>query len=236
MQSMTLKTQTSLVAIWLVLLDFLRVLCGQLTPVKFGFRWIIGDGAKIKFWEDTWFGTSPLSVQYLEVYCICNEPLATVREVWDGTALKLSFRRNFNDSLMEQWFEIEQIANSISFSGDCDSLIWTYDSSGQFSTSSCYSIISFRGVTPVYILAIWSLVIPPRVHIFLWLLSNNKLMTRDNLQKINLVKPVCCMFCSEDESIEHLFFRCIIVEHILGLVSQFFEIYLGQDYLSIAKF
>jgi hypothetical protein len=104
--------------------------------VKFGFRWIVGDGAKIKFWEDTWFGTSPLSVQFWEIYCICNEPLATVSEVWDGISLKLTFRRNFNDSLMEQWFELEQIANNISFSDDCDSLIWTYDSSGQFSTSS----------------------------------------------------------------------------------------------------
>jgi hypothetical protein len=32
--------------------------------VKFGFRWIVGDGSKIKFWEDTWFGTSPLSAQF----------------------------------------------------------------------------------------------------------------------------------------------------------------------------
>jgi hypothetical protein len=28
--------------------------------VHFGYRWIVGDGEKIRFWEDTWFGTSPL--------------------------------------------------------------------------------------------------------------------------------------------------------------------------------
>jgi hypothetical protein len=95
---------------------------------------------------------------------------------------------------MEQWFELEQVASNISFSNDSDSLIWTYNTSGQYSTSSCYSIISFRGVTPVYIPSIWSLVIPPRVHSFLWLLSNNKLMTRDNLLKRNLGKPTCCTF------------------------------------------
>jgi mannosylglycoprotein endo-beta-mannosidase len=195
---------------------FFKGFMWAVNSVKFGFRWIVGDGSKIKFWEDTWFGTSPLSVQFWEIYCICNEPLATISEVWDGNSLKLTFRRNFNDSLMEQWFELEQIANNISFSEDCDSLIWTYDSSGQFSTSSCYNIISFGGVTPVYIPAIWSLVIPPRVHIFLWLLCNNKLMTRDNLQKRNLGKPVCCMFCSENESIELLFFRCIIAKKCLG--------------------
>jgi hypothetical protein len=145
----------------------------------------VGDGTKIKFWEDTWFGNSPLSVQFWDIYCVCYEPLATVSEVWDGSTLKLTFRRIFSDYLMEQWLELEQVASSISFSDDYDSLIWTYNTSGQYSTSSCYSIISFRGVTPVYIPAIWSLVILPRVHIFLWLLSNNKLMTSDNLLKRN---------------------------------------------------
>ena len=44
--------------------------------VKFGYRWIVGDGEQIRFREDTWFGTSPLSVQFWEVYCVCNEQIA----------------------------------------------------------------------------------------------------------------------------------------------------------------
>jgi hypothetical protein len=31
--------------------------------VKLGYRWLPRDGRKIRFWEDTWFGTSPLAVQ-----------------------------------------------------------------------------------------------------------------------------------------------------------------------------
>ena len=30
--------------------------------IKFGYRWKMGNGGKIRFWEDTWIGTSPLSV------------------------------------------------------------------------------------------------------------------------------------------------------------------------------
>jgi hypothetical protein len=41
---------------------FFKGFMWAVNSVKFGFRWIVGDGAKIKFWEDTWFGTSPLSV------------------------------------------------------------------------------------------------------------------------------------------------------------------------------
>ena len=38
----------------------------------------------------------------------------------------------------------------------------------------------------------WKLKVPPRIHIFLWLLANNKLLTRDNLAKGErlLTRPV----------------------------------------------
>jgi mannosylglycoprotein endo-beta-mannosidase len=207
-----------------------------LRSVRFGYRWIVGDGTKIRFWEDTWFDTSPLSVQFWDIYIICNEQMATLNQVWDGERLKLSFRRNFSSSLMERWRELEQIASSIFFSNDCDSLIWEYSTSGNYSSSSCYNIISYRGVTPIFIPSIWTLVVPPRVHIFLWLFANNKLMTRDNMLKRNLGKPTDCIFCSEEESVDHLFFSCIVATKIWELVSEFFGISIGLDYLSVARF
>jgi hypothetical protein len=61
---------------------------------------------------------------------------------------------------MEKWFELEHVASSISFSGDCDSLVWKYNNLGQYLTNSSYNIITFRGVIPIYIPAVWSLVVP----------------------------------------------------------------------------
>jgi hypothetical protein len=137
-----------------------------------------------------------------------------VHQVWDGSHLKLNFRRNFSTALMQQWYDLESIASSINFTTDVDALIWQYESGGVYSSSSLYTIINFGGVTPIHILAVWKLHIPPRVHIFLWLLPQNKLMTRDNMKKINLNKPECCIFLSEDESIDHFFFKCIVARHI----------------------
>jgi hypothetical protein len=73
--------------------------------VKFGYRWMVGDGRKIRFWEDTWFGTFPLAVQYWNIYIICNEQTATLSEVWQGSNLRLTFRRNFTPAMMELWGE-----------------------------------------------------------------------------------------------------------------------------------
>jgi hypothetical protein len=91
--------------------------------LKFGYRWIAGNGRKIRFWEDCWFGTSPLSIQFWEIYCVCNETCQTISEVWDGHDLKLTFRRNLSNELMEQWYALESIAQGIALTSNMDSLI-----------------------------------------------------------------------------------------------------------------
>lgn len=153
----------------------------------------MGNGTKIQFWEDKWFGSSPLAVQFWEIYVICNEKLVCLSDVWDGYTVKLSFRRNFLPRLIEQWYELEQFVMSTALSEEQDTLVWQYNSSGVYSTKSLYSIINFRGIMPLYIPALWSLVVPPRIHIFIWLLSHNRIMTRDNLKKKTLknLKIVC---------------------------------------------
>jgi hypothetical protein len=75
-------------------------------------------------------------------------------------------------------------------------------------------VINFRGVTPVYLPAIWKLSIPPRIHFFLWLVSKNKLLTRDNLGKRRKVDDPSCLFYSEKESIPHLFFECVLTKKV----------------------
>lgn len=204
--------------------------------LKFGYRWHVGNVKKINFWEDTWFGTSPLSMQFWPIYTICNQHCVTLSEVWDGTTIKLSFRRAFSGKLLESWMCIEQILHSVTYTEGEDALIWQYDSKGVYTTSSLYSIINFRGVQLVYIPSVWSVVSPPRVQIFLWLLANNSLMTRDNLEKRNMGKPLGCEFCAEPETIDHLFFSCAVAKNIWNNVSDYFDKPIGQDYLSVARF
>jgi hypothetical protein len=135
------------------------------------------------------FGKTP-GVELPPVYVIlCNVQGKTISQVWDGTNMKLTFRRNFSAPLMIKWHELEGLDFSLSLYEETDALIWQYENKGEYSTSSLYAIINFGGVTPVFILAVWQLVIPPRVHIFLWLLSQNKPMTRDKPKKRNLNKP-----------------------------------------------
>ncbi|XBH79743.1 hypothetical protein VPH35_105647 [Triticum aestivum] len=137
--------------------------------------------------------------------------------------------------MMIRWYELIEIAKSIAFTDECDSLVWQYESSGQYSSTSLYAIINFRGVTPVFLPAVWKIIIPPRVHIFLWLLFYNKLMTRDNLLKRNLKKPEECVFCAYKETATYLFFDCVVAKEIWSVASDLLHRPLGANLESIAS-
>jgi hypothetical protein len=112
------------------------------------------------------------------------------------------------------WGELLTIVEQINLNEDSDSLIWCYNKSGIYSTQSCYNIISYKGVTPLFIPAVWKIYVPPTIHMFLWLLSHNKLATMDNLNKKGLDKPKLCQLCDEEENISHLFFECVVARSI----------------------
>ena len=119
--------------------------------LKFGYRWKVGDGRKIRFWEDTWFGTAPLAVQFWDLFSICNQIGVTLASVWDGAEIKLNFRRTFSEAMLERWYELEAVVMDVHYSEDGDALVWQYDSKGLYTTQSLHAVINFRGVKPVYI-------------------------------------------------------------------------------------
>lgn len=109
------------------------------------YSWHIGDGRKVRFWEDQWFGNSSLAIQYWPLYCIVNEKGTTVAEAWDGKNLKFTLR-TVSPQTMNLWHELVGIAESITFSNDQDSLIWRFNSNGVYSVQSLYAVVNFRGV------------------------------------------------------------------------------------------
>jgi hypothetical protein len=84
--------------------------------------------------------------------------------------------------LMSQWLEVVQIASTLQYSEEEDIMIWKFDSSGKF-FQSLYAVINDRGVRQIFTPVVWKLKVSPKLHIFLWLLANNKTLTRDNLAK-----------------------------------------------------
>jgi hypothetical protein len=202
---------------------------------KLGFKWKIGDGKKIKFWEDNWLGPSSLAVQFWDVYVLVQEKSGTVADLWDGTELKCTFRRGFDTRLMNLWLEIVQLASTITFSEEEDTLIWQFRSNGIYSSQSLYRIINFRGILPVHVPTVWHIKVPPGVQLFLWFLSKNKNLTRDNLNIRKRLDDMSCLFCSEHETVHHLFFECAVAKQMWAYMSEVWDREVGSDFLSIGQ-
>jgi hypothetical protein len=63
--------------------------------------------------------------------------------------------------LFNPWEEVLSIASSLELSSEEDEPVWQCNSSGIYSSQSLYRVISFIGVLPVYVPAVWKLRIPP---------------------------------------------------------------------------
>lgn len=78
--------------------------------------------------------------------------------------------------------------------------------------------------------------VPPNIHVFLWLTVHNKSLTRDNLAKRRHVEDVSCVFCDELESIQHLFFDCIVAQHMWAVVVESVNIHVPSSLHSLLSF
>lgn len=105
-----------------------------------------------------------------------------------------------------------------------DEPIWMLAPNGKYSVKSFYQQINFGGVVSVIGDCFWKIKCPQNIHVFIWLVVYNKVLTRDNLAKRRQVDDATCLFCDEPESVKHLFFECVVASHIWAFVSEAFNI------------
>jgi hypothetical protein len=141
-----------------------------------------------------------------------NEQNKSIAELWDGSNLRCTFRRCVDIRLYNMWEELLSIASSICLSDKDDDMVWMFNSSRIYSSHCLYRVVNFRGVKPVFLPAVSILHVPPRIHFFLWLVSKNKLLTRDNLGKRRRVDDPSYLLHVENETVHLLLFNCVVAK------------------------
>ncbi|WVZ48702.1 LOW QUALITY PROTEIN: hypothetical protein U9M48_000121, partial [Paspalum notatum var. saurae] len=156
-------------------------------------------------------GWAPQQSKYWSLYRYVNEKNQSVADLWDGVNLKCTFRRMGDVNSME---EICQLASTISFNEEDDALVWTFTSKGIYSVQSLYKV-EFR----LFLCAIRDLKIPPRVQYHLWLMSKNRLLTRDNLNKRKKVEDLTVSSVKNRDRAPP-FFDCVVVKQLMRTLWQ----------------
>jgi hypothetical protein len=71
------------------------------------------------------------------------------------------------------------------------------------------------------------------VHVFVWLLCQNRILTRDNLAKRRLVHDLSCLFCDDPKSSIHLFLDCVVAKQIWKTIRENFPCIHMDDFNSL---
>ncbi|EMS49590.1 U-box domain-containing protein 4 [Triticum urartu] len=111
-------------------------------------RFIVGNGANTRFWEDTWLGDNPLALQYPTLYNIVQRREAYVATVLQSTLLNISFRRMLVGNRWEAWLHLVRHFMDVQLSQQPDQLYWKLTKNGVFSVKSMYLDVINSSVIP----------------------------------------------------------------------------------------
>lgn len=87
----------------------------------------------------------------------------------------------------------------------------------------------------MYVSTMWQIKVPPRVHFFLCLLSKNRNLTRDNVNIRKILDDLTCLFCSELETRQHLFFDCVVAKQMCSCMTKVLDRNVGSGFISIGQ-
>lgn len=97
--------------------------------------------------------------------------------------------------------------------GLTDKLSWQGTSNGEFTVRSAYSLLKFdvtaRPFMDTFFKQVWGVLAPERVRVFLWLVSNQVIMTNVERVRRHIGESTICQVCSRAEgSILHVLRDC----------------------------
>jgi hypothetical protein len=185
-------------------------------------RFRVNNGTQARFWEDVWVGGQALRESYPNLYNITSKKNVTVASVVKEVPFNMSFRRALIGTNRDHWIQLVRVA-LVQLNDREDEFIWGLNKSGLFTVQSLYKNWISIGRVP-HDSIIWRLKIPSKIKIFLWYLSKGVTLTKDNLLKRRWKGSKCCCFCNSNETIEHLFFNCILARMVWGVVHIAFGI------------
>ncbi|RVW25918.1 hypothetical protein CK203_095969 [Vitis vinifera] len=159
--------------------------CSSFPGVSPFVRLVVGNGERIRFWEDLWWGNQTLCSQFADLYRVISVKNLTVSNVL-GNSLPLSwnfnFRRNLTDSeidllqrLMSSLILFFSLLHQIQERGLCLRQV--------FSVKSFFLALSKVSNPLMFLPAkfLWSSKVPSKVKALAWLVAHGKVVQSSRL-------------------------------------------------------
>jgi hypothetical protein len=143
----------------------------------------------------------------------------TIAKVLEDFPPNVDFRRSLIGLRQTSWQELLQRLELVQLTQGPDVFRWNLTGNGSFSVASMYNALIQPELPVDNNSKIWKMKIPLRTKIFAWYLRRGVILTKDNLAKRNWHGSKKCVFCHQDETINHLFFQCKLARSIWSAVQ-----------------
>ena len=94
---------------------------------------------------------------------------------------------------------------------------------GKFNSKAAYEFFRPRKLILTWPNLVWHSSIIPKHSFILWLGLKDRLQTKDKIQEL-IEDKVCPLHSADDETIDHLFFQCVIGKQVLSHIKQWLGI------------
>ncbi|KAG7584818.1 Ribonuclease H domain [Arabidopsis thaliana x Arabidopsis arenosa] len=194
--------------------------------LKEGLGWSIGNGNKVRIWQDPWLSLHqpqvPIGPPTFNTYSmLVKDLLCPLTQTWNPAAIR---------DLLPQYEDTIRALNT-SFLGLQDTLVWFPEKSGQYSTKSGYIIAkkssqlnSAPSPSFNWNKVIWQIKAGPKIKSFLWKTASGALSLGSNLEKRGLSCAKNCCRCGEREDELHLLWNCPFAQRVWQLAPLHLQI------------
>lgn len=171
-----------------------------------GREYIVGDGKRISFWKDKWLYDQTLESLFPDLYKMAQQHDITLAEVKLNPSC-VTFSRWLVGVWRKQWDSLLLAVKKIQLIDTVDIVKWRLSPKGLFTVKSMYNALTLNDLGS-YHKEVWKSKILAKIQIFLWLVLNNAILTKDNLVKRKWQGTPTCYFCNMNETTSHLLFQC----------------------------
>jgi hypothetical protein len=144
----------------------------------------IGNGYATSFWRDKWCGDESFCIKYKRLFDLSLNKEISVEGALRDSCNSLIFRRRLfgvGANLLEN---LKMDCEGYCFKDSKDKPHWNLDKKG-FSVKSLYKQFKQNTTRKPYWF-IWKAKIPQRIKVFLWLILEDKILSKENLKKKEL--------------------------------------------------
>ncbi|CAD6213646.1 unnamed protein product [Miscanthus lutarioriparius] len=170
----------------------------------------LGDGKSTSFWFDVWYGDDALGDTYPALLSHCRQQDVSVQQVVED-GLQGTMVSRLSTMAAQQLQEMQNVIDAVNLTEDMDRRLSPFScGEGKLDTGSIYKLLKARGQeADESVVFIWKTSAPPRVQLFMWLLSQKRIQCRVNLHRKHIVPNATCEVRGEaDESPEHIINGC----------------------------